>query len=100
MPAAKAAARKSATRSEPLAPIGQTECPVCKEAAWVKETKKGKAMIHCEHCQYQGFTRSAHSDKLVRDRMQPVSDKQQAHKPEKKQRSAPPARGDDLIDSL
>lgn len=57
----------------PLAPIGEIDCPVCGDTeCHVKETKKGRAMVHCEACQYQGFTRSAQSDRLTRARMRPV----------------------------
>lgn len=53
--------------------IGQCPCPICDKTASVRETKKDKAYIMCDDCGFQGFARGYSANKLLRERMQAMT---------------------------
>lgn len=54
--------------------IGHIVCPVCgHNDAEVKEDKNGHAFIFCTDCAAQVFTRNAHRDRKLRQRMRAVT---------------------------
>lgn len=54
--------------------IGHTPCPICPAEAEVRLDKNSLAYIYCAHgCYTQVFTRDAHRDGLLRQRMKPMA---------------------------
>lgn len=59
-----------AEASSPANLIGHIKCLVCRNPrARLTVTKSGLAATTCNACNFQGFARSDHSDRLMRDQL-------------------------------
>lgn len=56
------------------APLGKARCPLCGSTARVSLSKSGYAVMTCNGCNLQLFTRSPRSDELVRDLIRPEAE--------------------------